>query len=63
MFKKNDFDENRFEVVHKELVDFNGVLKILRDKETGVNYMLIHQGAGASMTPLLDSDGKVVVTK
>jgi len=57
--------ENRFEVVYKDgsqLVG-NGVRLILVDKETGVNYLVWNDGYAGGITPLLDSDGKVVVTK
>ena len=40
-----------------------GVRQILVDKETGVNYLCWNSGFGASITPLLDSKGKVIVTK
>lgn len=55
----------RFEVVYKEgsqLMDY-GVRQILVDKETGVNYLCWHVGYGAGITPLLDADGNVVITK
>ena len=32
------------------------------DKETGVNYMFHQSGYAGGLTPLLDKDGKVVVT-
>ena len=32
------------------------------DKETGVNYLYHSSGYSGGLTPLLDSDGKVVVT-
>lgn len=32
------------------------------DKVTGVNYMFFHDGYAGGLTPLLDSDGKPVVT-
>ena len=35
----------------------------LVDKETGVNYLCLKSVYGASITPLLDSEGKVIVTK
>ena len=57
--------ENRFEVIHKEgsqLKD-SGVRQILVDKETGVNYLLWSTGYAGGITPLLDSDGNVVITK
>ncbi len=57
--------ENRFEVIYKDgsqLTD-EGTRQILVDRETGVNYLAWKAGYGARITPLLDSDGKVVITK
>ena len=52
----------RFEVREQQHIS-GGIIKIIVDTETGVNY-LVTSGAGVSgMTPLLDSNGKVVVTK
>ena len=55
--------EERFEVTFRDgsqLKD-EGVRQILVDKETGVNYLCWNSGFGASITPLLDSEGKVIV--
>ncbi len=51
----------RFEVVY----DHGAVnrMKIIRDRETGVNYLWSALGSGGSMTPLLDAEGNVVVTE
>lgn len=38
------------------------VTEIWVDKETGVNYVFHVSGYAGGMTPLLDADGKVVVT-
>ena len=57
--------EERFEVIFRDgsqLKD-EGVRQILVDKETGVNYLCWKSGYGAAITPLLDSKGKVIVTK
>lgn len=57
--------EERFEVVFKDgsqLKD-EGFRLILVDKETGVNYLCWKAGYGAGITPLLDSEGKIVITK
>ena len=43
----------------------NGLLKsatILIDKETGVNYLFVQEGYAGGLTPLLDKDGKPVIT-
>ena len=55
----------RFEVVFKDgsqLKD-EGFRLILVDKETGVNYLCWQAGFGAGITPLLDSEGKVIIKK
>lgn len=52
---------NRFEFVVKEKQVIDGFQKkvyIIRDKETGVNYLTFNDG----ITPLLDRNGKVVIT-
>ena len=57
--------EERFEVTFRDgsqLKD-EGVRQIFVDKETGVNYLCWKSGYGAAITPLLDSEGKVIVTK
>ena len=56
--------EDRFEVVYKDggqLKD-DGLRQILVDKETGVNYLIWKSGYAGGITPLLDSEGRVVVT-
>ncbi len=52
--------DKRF-VVYKENMGLNEV-SILMDCKTGVNYLFYTSGYGGGLTPLLDSDGKVVVT-
>lgn len=52
--------QKRFEKVYSESL---GSVQILRDKETGVNYMFCHDGYAGGLTPLLDSGGKVVITE
>ena len=57
--------EKRFEVIFKDggqLRD-EGVRQILVDKKTGVHYLTWKSGYGAGITPLLDSEGKVIVAK
>lgn len=38
-------------------------VEIWGDTETGVNYVFHRNGNAAGFTPLLDKDGKLVVTK
>ncbi len=51
--------EKRF-VVHTEAMGF-GQAKILMDRLTGVHYLFYSDGSSGGMTPLLDSDGNVVI--
>jgi hypothetical protein len=57
--------DDRFEVVYKDGSELKneGARQILVDKETGVNYLLWKAGYGAGITPLLDSEGKPIVTR
>lgn len=57
--------DNRFVIVLKEgnsLKD-EGLRQILVDKETGVNYLALKSGYGLGITPILDKDGKPIVTE
>ncbi len=59
---KKDKKEKRFKVVSEEALGFSGATTILLDQETGVNYLVILGTAGEGITPLLDAEGKVVIT-
>ena len=50
----------RFEKVYSQgKVQF---MEVWVDRETGVNYLYRHTGYAGGLTPLLDGDGKPVVT-
>ena len=51
--------EKRFEKVYSQDL---GSISVFVDKETGVNYLWISGGYSGGLTPLLDRDGKPVVT-
>lgn len=57
-------DDKRFEVIYKE---GNALMTertmILRDRETGAEYLFVQSGYAGGLTPLLDSDGKPIVQK
>ena len=57
--------EDRFEVVFQDGSQRKdaGTRQILVDKETGVHYLVWRSGYAGGITPLLDSEGNVVVTK
>lgn len=58
-------DDNRFEVVEKEgsAIKDSGMIQIIRDKETGVQYLWVKSGYAGGLTPLLDADGKPIISK
>lgn len=58
-------DENRFKVLYKDgsQIKDAGVRQILVDTETDVNYLVWKSGYAGGITPLMDSEGKVIVTK
>ena len=53
----------RFDIKEKEGISLMTDAVIIIDKETGVNYLYVCRGFGGGLTPLLDSDGKPIVTK
>lgn len=52
-------NDKRFEKIYSQGL---GSIAILRDNETGVNYLCISSASGSGLTPLLDARGNVVVT-
>ena len=57
--------DNRFIITEKQggsLKD-TGLIKVIVDRETGVNYLWIQSGYAGGLTPLLDAEGKPIVTK
>lgn len=51
--------EKRFEVVYSQgTLD---VMKIIRDTETGVQYLAMQSGYAGGLTPLLDREGKPIL--
>ena len=57
MSKNND---KRFEKIYSQ-GKLSG-MEIWVDTETGVNYIYSFSGYGGGITPLLDKEGKVVIT-
>lgn len=58
-------NEERFVMIHQEGkgLKLEGLRCLFVDKETGVTYLGWHTGYGAGITPLLDAEGKPVITK
>ena len=54
--------KDRFEVIYQE-TGLKSEKTILVDKKTGINYLFLANGFGGGLTPLLDKDGKPIITK
>ena len=54
--------DKRFIVTEKEGNELTTLFQVIVDKNTGVNYLMTKSGYGAGITPLLDRDGKPVIT-
>ena len=50
----------RFKVLYEQGV--MQVYEVIVDTETGVNYLLVNNGSGVGLTPLLERDGRVRVS-
>ena len=57
---KNDRDEDRFEQIYSQ--GFSNITQIWVDKQTGVQYLWHASGYSGGLTPLLDRDGKPVIS-
>lgn len=55
---------NRFEIIYSQKVPAQmlSYIKIIVDKKTGVNYLFHEHGYCGGLTPLLNQDGKPVVS-
>lgn len=55
--------KDRFKIKDKEGLDLFTSTRIIVDTETGVNYLLASYGNGCGLTPLLDAEGKPLISK
>lgn len=56
-------NNGRFVIETRQGNDFSMSYKVIVDRETGVNYLFVNYGYSGGLTPLLDSEGKPVVTE
>ncbi|MCM1156880.1 MAG: DUF6440 family protein [Bacteroidales bacterium] len=58
-------EDKRFEILEKEgnQMKDSGLIQIIVDKQTGVNYLWVKSGYAGGLSPLLDAEGKPIVTK
>ena len=55
---------DRFEVVYQEnYTPGMNEKMIFVGKETGVNYLFVREGYAGGLTPLLDAEGELIITK
>ena len=59
----SNMGKDRFEIKDREHLGVMTNAQVIIDKETGVNYLFVHWGYGGGLTPLLDENGKPIVTK
>ena len=55
--------KDRFDIKERESVNLLTDAVVIVDKETGVHYLYVCRGYGGGLTPLLDSEGKPIITK
>ena len=55
-------DDKRFVKTYTQGGFAENLMQIWVDKQTGVNYLWVNTGYGGGLTPLLDKDGKPVIT-
>ena len=55
-------DDKRFIVTYKQGGFIDLEVKILVDKQTGVNYLFVQSGYAGGLTPLLDRNGNPIVS-
>ena len=60
--KKKDDASERFDIIYSQTKGMSKQFTILLDKETGVNYLYFESLESGGLTPLLDSEGKPVIT-
>ena len=56
-------EDKRFEVIYQQGSALTEMTLILRDKETGAQYLFVQCGYAGGLMPLLDADGKPIIKK
>ena len=55
--------DKRFEFQKPEKESLLTDALVIVDKETGVNYLFVRSGYGAGLCPLIDAEGKPIVSR
>ncbi len=62
MFNKADSTSKRFTLDEKQQ-GVTGGLRVFTDSHTGVQYLVVRDGTGVAVTPLLNADGKPLISE
>ena len=54
---------DRFDILEREGLGLMTDAVVIVDRETGVNYLYVCRGYGGGLTPLLDKEGKPIITR
>ncbi|MBR2048382.1 MAG: xylan 1,4-beta-xylosidase [Oscillospiraceae bacterium] len=54
--------DDRFITRYEQGGILNDTMQVIVDRKTGVNYLFIRSGYAGGLTPLLDREGKPVIT-
>lgn len=60
MFNSSNPADDRF-TLDNDQVGRHGALRVFTDSHTGVQYLVVRDGPGLAVTPLLNTDGKPLV--
>ena len=55
--------KDRFDIQERNTMNLLTETMVIVDNVTGVNYLYVARGSGGGLTPLIDADGKPIVTK
>ena len=55
--------KKRFDVIEVQGSGLSNYFQVIVDNETGVNYLCVKTGYGSGLTPLLNENGKPLITK
>lgn len=58
----NKNNNGRFRIVYTQKLSLSNYVWILQDTETGINYLYNQSGYSGGLTPLLERDGRPVIT-
>ena len=61
--KKGFMAKDRFDIKDRDSMGLMTEARVIIDRETGVTYLYVACGYGGGLTPLLDENGKPIVTK